>query len=218
MVHRPVPRIENIDDPRYVKAMSHPVRIRIVAMLRERKATPSQLAEWLQLSLGLVAYHVRTLERLGLIELVEETRVRGAVAHHYRATKHPIVTDEAWAAAPPIAKQAAVSSALTIIHEYAAASSGAGGFDRPEAQLIRSDLKLDAKGWAELSKAMGRLLDEVQRIEASAAERAARHPHEEELTNASVVLLAFDAVSITGGEHGHTAGQNRRKRERSRRN
>jgi DNA-binding transcriptional ArsR family regulator len=211
-----VPRIENIDDPRYVKAMSHPVRIRIVAMLRERRATPSQLAEWLQLSLGLVAYHVRTLERLGLIELVEETRVRGAVAHHYRATKHPIVSDEAWAAAPPIAKQAAVGSALKVIHEYAAASSGAGGFDRQEAQLIRSDLKLDAKGWAELSEAAGRLLDEVQQIEAAAARRAADHPHEEELTNASLVLLAFDAVSITGSEHGHTSGQNSRKPARSR--
>ena len=29
--------IKNIDDPRYVKAMSHPLRVRILAMLDERE-------------------------------------------------------------------------------------------------------------------------------------------------------------------------------------
>jgi DNA-binding transcriptional ArsR family regulator len=102
--------IKNIDDPRYVKAMSHPLRVRILAMLDERKASPNQLAGWLGASLGTVAYHVRTLEQLGLIELVDETRVRGAVEHHYRARARPNVTADGWAQAPPIAKQAAVGS------------------------------------------------------------------------------------------------------------
>ena len=57
--------IKSIDDPRYVKAMSHPLRVRILAMLDERKASPNQLAGWLGASLGTVAYHVRTLEQLG---------------------------------------------------------------------------------------------------------------------------------------------------------
>ena len=35
--------ITNIDDPRYVKALSHPLRVRILAMLQERTASPSQL-------------------------------------------------------------------------------------------------------------------------------------------------------------------------------
>jgi DNA-binding transcriptional ArsR family regulator len=78
-------RVQTIDDPRYVKAMSHPSRVRILAMLDERKASPNPLAGWLGASLGTVAYHVRTLEQLGLIELVDETRVPGAVEHHYRA-------------------------------------------------------------------------------------------------------------------------------------
>jgi DNA-binding transcriptional ArsR family regulator len=193
-----MPEIKDIDDPRYVKAMSHPLRIRIVAMLRERKATPAQLSKWLQVNLGVVAYHVRTLESLGLIELVEKTQIRGAVSHHYRATKHPIVTDQAWGAAPPIAKQAAVGSALTVIHEYAMASSGAGGFDRSEAQLTRTDLRLDSQGWAQVSRAVGRMLDELQRIEEAAAKRFERHPHREEPTSASVVVLAFDGVKLTG--------------------
>ena len=96
--------ITNIDDPRYVKAMSHPLRVRILALLDERIASPVELAGWLDATLGTVAYHVRTLERMGLVELVRETRVRGAVEHHYRSCGRPQVSDEAWAAAPPIAK------------------------------------------------------------------------------------------------------------------
>ena len=118
--------IKNIDDPRYVKAMSHPLRVRILAMLDERKASPNQLAGWLDASLGTVAYHVRTLEQLGLIELVDETRVRGAVEYHYRAKARPNVTVEGWAQAPPIAKQAAVGSSLDVIGEYARVSAAAG--------------------------------------------------------------------------------------------
>src|SRR3954464_12059243 len=97
--------ITNIDDPRYVKAMSHPLRVRILALLDERPASPvelsgwraappratphparpGELSGWLGSTLGTTAYHVRTLERLGLVELVAEHRVRGAVEHHYRA-------------------------------------------------------------------------------------------------------------------------------------
>jgi hypothetical protein len=39
-----VTRIETINDPRYVKAMSHPLRVRILAMLDERMASPTQLS------------------------------------------------------------------------------------------------------------------------------------------------------------------------------
>src|SRR3954453_5836094 len=121
--------ITNIDDPRYVKAMSHPLRVRILALLDERTASPVELAGWLGATLGTVAYHVRTLERMVLIELVRETGVRGAVEHHYRSKERPRVSDAAWAAAPPIAKQAAVSASLQTIDTYASATRAADGFD-----------------------------------------------------------------------------------------
>ena len=88
-VQRAAKRVQRIDDPRLVKAMSHPLRVRILAMLDERKASPNQLAGWLGASLGTVAYHVRTLEQLALIELVDETRVRGAVEHHSAPASGP---------------------------------------------------------------------------------------------------------------------------------
>jgi DNA-binding transcriptional ArsR family regulator len=190
--------IKNIDDPRYVKAMSHPLRVRILAMLDERKASPNQLSGWLGASLGTVAYHVRTLEQLGLIELVDETRVRGAVEHHYRAKARPLVTADGWAQAPPIAKQAAVGSSLDVIAEYSKASAAAGGFDRADAQLRRSLVRLDARGFAQLSKACDKLFEQAEKIEQASAARIAKDPHAEDVVEAGLGLLLFEAVRLSG--------------------
>jgi DNA-binding transcriptional ArsR family regulator len=201
--------IKNIDDPRYVKAMSHPLRVRILAMLDERKASPNQLAGWLGASLGTVAYHVRTLQQLGLIELVDETRVRGAVEHHYRAKARPTITEEGWADAPPIAKQAAVGSSLDVIGEYARASAAAGGFDRSDAQLRRALVRLDARGFAQLSKACEKLIEQALKIEASAAQRIAKNPHADDIVQAGLGVLLFEAVRLSGREDGDRPARRR---------
>jgi len=209
--------IKNIDDPRFVKAMSHPLRVRILAMLDERKASPNQLAGWLGASLGTVAYHVRTLEQLGLIELVDETRVRGAVEHHYRARERPIVTAEGWAQAPPIAKQAAVGSSLDVIADYARASAAAGGFDRADAQLRRALYRLDAKGFAQLSKACDKLIEQADKIGDAAAERIAnKDPHADDIVEAGLGLMLFDAVRLSGTQEtdGRKPGSRRTSRSR----
>lgn len=206
--------IKNIDDPRYVKAMSHPLRVRILAMLDERKASPNQLAGWLGASLGTVAYHVRTLQQLGLIELVDETRVRGAVEHHYRAKARPNVTVEGWAQAPPIAKQAAVGSSLDVIGEYARVSAAAGGFDREDAQLRRMMLRLDAKGFQQLSKACDKLMEQAEKIEAQAAERMAKNPHKDGVVETGLGVMQFEAVRLSGSVDGDKPAARRRARSR----
>jgi DNA-binding transcriptional ArsR family regulator len=197
--------------------MSHPLRVRILAMLDERKASPNQLAGWLGASLGTVAYHVRTLEQLGLIELVDETRVRGAVEHHYRARARPNVTAEGWAQAPPIAKQAAVGSSLDVIAEYARQSAASGGFDREDAQLRRALVKLDSKGFTALSKAVDKLLEQAEKIEAAAADRIAKDPHAEDIVEAGLGVMLFDAVRLSAAESTDGRKQATRRAPRSRR-
>ena len=189
-----------IDDPNFIKAMSHPLRVRLLAMLDERAASPVELAPRLGVSLSLTSYHVRTLYRLGLLELVKTTPVRGAIAHHYRAKERPRVTDEAWRAAPPIAKQAAIGSTLQVIDEYARASAAAGGFDHGEAHVSRTALDLDAQGWRDLAAACLRLVRDVERIEVEARERLAAADGDAEPSRASVVVMAFESVRLTDGE------------------
>src|SRR4051794_36956294 len=190
--------ITNIEDPRYVKAMSHPLRVRILALLDERTASPVELAGWLGATLGTTAYHVRTLERIGLIELVRETRVRGAVEHHYRAKPRPTVSDDAWAAAPPIAKQAAVSASLQTIDAYARAASAAGGFDHGNAHLTRTPLPPAAPGGTEPPRACTPLPTKAARIGAAAKERREPTPPPAETRAPALVVMLFEAARLSG--------------------
>jgi len=206
--------ITQIDDPRYVKAMSHPLRVRILAMLDERTASPVELAGWLGASLGTVAYHVRTLERIGLVELVHETRVRGAVEHHYRSCGRPEVSDEAWAAAPAIAKQAAVSASLQTIDAYARAASAAGGFDHGSSHLTRTGLTLDARGFNDLSRACLRLLAQVDRIEEASKERMELNPHSGETKDVALVMMLFEAARLAVEDAADPVAATRRRHRR----
>ena len=192
---KPVP---NIDDPRFVKALGHPKRVRILALLQERTASPRELAEWLDATLGTVSYHVRTLHDFGLIELVKTTQVRGAIAHHYKATIRPAVDDAAWASAPPVAKQAAVGASLQTVDEYARASAAAGGFDRGEANLTRTNLRLDSKGWQAADKACQKLLTELGRIEEAAAKRMEKDPAAAGTSDAALVVMLFESIRLSG--------------------
>jgi DNA-binding transcriptional ArsR family regulator len=163
--------ITDIDDPRYVKALAHPLRIRILAMLADRRASPVQLSAQLDATLGTVAYHVRTLHSLGLVELVDTRQRRGATEHYYRAREHPRFPDDAWAGLAPVAKQRMLSAMLQQIGQYVTASAAAGGFDRAEAHMTRRSLQLDDRAFEELAAATRRWLDEAEEIEAAAAER-----------------------------------------------
>src|SRR4051794_41676504 len=87
--------ITTINDPRYLKAVSHPVRVRILAMLDEGPASPKVLADRLGISLGVVAYHVRTLHELDLLKLVGTRQRRGATEHMYAAGAPPRFSDDA---------------------------------------------------------------------------------------------------------------------------
>jgi hypothetical protein len=139
--------------------------------------------------------------------------VRGAVEHHYRAKARPQVSAEAWAAAPPIAKQAAVGSSLQMIDEYTRAAAAAGGFDSPEATLARSGLRLDREGWEELGRAYGRWLDEMDAIETAAAERMERDHGDDEAIVAGAVLMLFEAISIREAVAVRTQARRRRAAE-----
>jgi DNA-binding transcriptional ArsR family regulator len=188
------PPASSFDEPSLVKALAHPMRVSILARLQERQATPRELAGWLGASLGAVSYHVRTLHKLGMIELVATTQARGAIAHHYRAKERPRFSDESWAAASPVVKQAAVAATLATISEYTHASAGAGGFERDEASLSRGRMRLDEKGWKAAAEACAKLVGRLVEIEAAAAERMARNPHADRVSDGTVVIMLFEAL------------------------
>jgi DNA-binding transcriptional ArsR family regulator len=187
--------IERIDDPRLVRALSHPLRVRVLAILDERTASAVEIARMLRAELGVVAYHMRKLHELGLLTLEKEVPVRGALQRFYRARPRPTVDAQAWSQAPPVAKQALIGAALQQINDFAQASSAAGGFDRSDAHITRTAIKLDEEGFKRLADALDRVLRELDEIEADAARRQA-DGESVQLRDTGLVMLLFDALPV----------------------
>jgi DNA-binding transcriptional ArsR family regulator len=70
-----------------IAALRHPLRREILRLLSDgRKASPSEIAEALELPLSNVAYHVRVLAECGVLKAAGKQQVRGATQHFYRST------------------------------------------------------------------------------------------------------------------------------------
>jgi DNA-binding transcriptional ArsR family regulator len=188
--------IKTISDPRYLKAVSHPMRVRILAMLDEGPASPKQLSDRLGASLGVVAYHVRTLYDLDMLRLVGTRQRRGATEHTYATVARPAFSDEAWASMEPVAKQRVLGAMLRQIGESANASAAAGGFDREDAKVSRLSLRLDERGFKQLAAASKKWLAEVERIEAGVGKRLKNPGDEHGLIDVGLVILLFEALPL----------------------
>jgi DNA-binding transcriptional ArsR family regulator len=186
--------IENIDDAAYFRALAHPLRLRILTMLDERPSSPARLAAALGASVNVVAYHVKRLRELDLAELVEVRRGRGGLEHVYAARPHPTFSDAAWEALEPGARSRVLVPILRQLYEYVSRSAAAGGFERRDAHLSRTPLRLDEAGWKALAAADDEWLREVAAIERDVAERGS-----EELFDAGLVVLLFEAKPFSEG-------------------
>ena len=66
-----------------MRALADDVRLRIVAILRERAATTTELAETVGLAKGTIAHHLKVLEAAGLVKVVRTRRVRALTESFY---------------------------------------------------------------------------------------------------------------------------------------
>ncbi|MGW5194897.1 ArsR/SmtB family transcription factor [Kribbella sp. NPDC004138] len=74
-----------VEEPEKVRLALSPIRRRLLDLLRE-PASATQLAAALDLPRQRVNYHLRELEKAGLVELVEERRRRGFTERILRAS------------------------------------------------------------------------------------------------------------------------------------
>jgi DNA-binding transcriptional ArsR family regulator len=194
-----VKQITEIDDPRLVKALAHPLRVNILRVLEDRVASPSEIATELSAPLGNVSYHVRVLERAGLLKLARTRQRRGAVEHYYRAAGHLRITDKAWAQVPDIIKNAMLGATLDQAVRYIGAAASIGGFDRQDARVSRRPMTLDDQGFVDLASAVKALLDRSYEIEAESATRMSAANHEGAEVRAGLVMMLFEAPPAAAG-------------------
>jgi DNA-binding transcriptional ArsR family regulator len=159
-------------DPRIAKALSHPMRARILMILNERVASPNEIAEAIDERLPNVSYHVRALLDLGTIELVDTAQRRGAIEHYYRAVVRPFFSDKDWKRLPRSGRQAISDSILKILWDDLSESIKAGTFEaRADRHLTHKRLVLDDQGWDEVTKLLNGVLSQVDKIEADSRAR-----------------------------------------------
>ncbi len=174
-----------------LKGLSHPVRVECLTVLAERVASPRELAEALDEDLSNVSYHVRVLSELGLIELVNEEPVRGAVAHFYKAVERPLLSKADWEKLAPEVRTAISVYGWDVLIKDASTAIEKGTFDnRPDRHLTRTSLLLDADSFARLSKAMEELLELVFEEQAASAER--RHKTGDRPIHAVAAMALFE--------------------------
>lgn len=155
-----------------VKALNHPLRVKALATLSQRTASPTEISEQLDVELSNVAYHVRVLDELGLIEIVDEERVRGSVAHFYRAVERPLIENRDWQELDPEVRNAFSGYVIDALISDVAKSLAAGVFDRrDDRHLSRTPLLLDEEGWRKVSEIQAEGDKRILEAQAEAAER-----------------------------------------------
>src|SRR3954453_13465281 len=199
----------DITDPRLVKALAHPLRVRILGLLEDHVASPSELAQKLHAPLGNVSYHVRILASLNLIRLVSEKPRRGSVGHHYTEAAMPVIRDEAWSNVPDIVKNAMVAAALEQAGATISAAATAGGFNRAEAHLSRVQLLLDSDGGLSLADETRRWMERVDEIGRESAERLAADAPERG-DHATMVTMFFESPPSDDDDRGAEDMEHRR--------
>lgn len=92
-----------------LRAVSNLTRHRIMAMLRFEPATITQIAERVGLAKGSSSYHVRLLERTGLVKVVRTRKVRGVTERYYAMAARSIELPDPGEGGPDVLMRHAVA-------------------------------------------------------------------------------------------------------------
>lgn len=183
-----------------MKAMAHPLRASCLRLFIERgPMSPNQLAQDLGEALHNVSYHVRRLEKLDCIELVDERPVRGAVEHFYAATQRHALDLEEWAdlakADPMMAESLVGEFAQKALDDFIASrQAGIVGMDE-NFHITRTPMNLDHEGLVQTVRHLDDCQVGLAEIEQQSALRQAA-----EGTDAfpvSVALWGFETTSFS---------------------
>jgi DNA-binding transcriptional ArsR family regulator len=187
-------------DPRLMKALSHPLRQRILQALNQRVASPAELSEELGESLGNVSYHVKILAELEAIELVRTAPVRGALEHFYRPLVRAQIDDEHWSQLPASIRQDLFGQTLQQIWDHLGDAAKEDKLDGDGESIAWVDLELDEEGLEQVNAALTEALDRLMEIQADASARTADIPEaerDEQVHRTEVALLHFHRAAKT---------------------
>jgi DNA-binding transcriptional ArsR family regulator len=180
-------------DQRLVKALAHPLRVQILAILNERMASPNELSKELDEGLSQVSYHVKVLKDFECIEMVKTEPRRGAVEHYYRATSRAFLSDQDWQHLPQSVKPGVSTSVLQMLMDDVFEALKSGTFDaREDRHLSWTPGVVDREGWAETVDLLVETLEKALTIQSKSAGRLAKTG--EDGIPATLVMMHFEGL------------------------
>lgn len=184
MTHRKLPHLELIRQPEAIRALAHPLRANILSRLASAQ-TVKQLADDMGEAPARVFYHVKTLERLGLVRLVE-TRLKGPIQEKYfQAVAQHFGIDPAALEEPegPTAIRDATAATLRQMYRDARLAfgqaledraSGKGPQERAAAAIVHRSVTLTRDQFDALLQRLSEAVDEFDDDEGTGGSAARR--------------------------------------------
>lgn len=175
---------------RISRALGHHYRVRIMELLNEGDAAPSELARKMNVEVDKLSYHFGVLSDLACIEEVAVVPVRGTVKHVYTSLQPTMFADLAWAALSLDVRDQISRTMLNNVLRRIGDALGDGTFDRKDDRhLSHQTVSLDWDGWDEIGVLMAETMNKVAEIEQRAKDRS----EEKDRFPATAVLLSFES-------------------------
>lgn len=184
-------RLKRFMDRRLIKALGHPVREHILAVLNERIASPKEIGEEIGLEVEDFYHHFEVLEELDCIECVDAKQRRGATEHFFQATSGLVFDDGAWARLPKTLKSDLSANMVKPIFDDVVEAMRRQTFDaREDRHTSWMPAYLDEQGWREELELLNETLRRALEIRKHSARRLVETG--ERGTPATVAILGFE--------------------------
>lgn len=182
-------------DQELVKALAHPLRVEILAILNDRMASPNELSKELEEGLSQVSYHVKVLKDFKCIHMVKTEPRRGAVEHYYKAIQRAFLTSEVAKLYPKSAQQRMFGAVIADIGQDMTTALDSGKFDdRDDYVVSRTPALLDGQAREAAEKLGDEFIDRFLLLEDETTLRRAKGEGDGEEIPTTAALLIFGSV------------------------
>ena len=175
-IRTPVERL--IGDLETLRLLADPLRLRVLAAVREEARSAKEIAGRLGMPVGKLYYHLDLLERHGLIVVAATRIVSGIAEKQYRAAARSFRVDRSLLALgdATTAIDGMMAAVLDGTRIEAERSAHAGAFaDGEGAVLTRKVVHLTAEGASRLKDEFETLLERIERAESASGDAAAHN-------------------------------------------
>jgi DNA-binding transcriptional ArsR family regulator len=180
---------------RLIRALAHPLRVKLLAYLNDREWSPNELSEELNEGLSQVSYHIKVLRDLEMIEMTRTEPRRGAVEHYYRAIERAYIPRWMAKLLPKSGNEIVGSDILEAIEEDLVTSVKSGKFyEREDTHASYTPVTVDGIGCEEADEVAIRAIGEILEIQGKAANRRANGEGDGEYIPISAAFLIFSSV------------------------